>query len=67
MVWGISRKGRFALLSIGAIAVLLAIASLSNGTLGQRAIAQTTADHYLAATADTVHWGYFSQALNRSW
>jgi len=63
MVWGISRKGRFALLSIGAIAVLLAIASLSNGTLGQRAIAQTTADHYLAATADTVHWGYFSQAL----
>ncbi|RZM78805.1 acetamidase/formamidase family protein [Leptolyngbya iicbica] len=64
MVWGMSRKGRFALMSLGATALLIAIASLSNGVgLGQRAIAQTMADHYLAATADTVHWGYFSQDL----
>jgi acetamidase/formamidase len=63
MVWGINRKWRFALLSVGATAFLLAIAGFSNGLLGQRALAQMGADHYLAASADTVHWGYFSQSL----
>lgn len=62
MVWGIIRKGRFALLSVGATVLLLEIASFSHG-IGQPAIAQPTADKYLAANADTVHWGYFSQDL----
>ena len=64
MVWGINRKRRFALLSVGATALLLAIASFGHAMgIGQPAIAQPTADYYLAANADTVHWGYFSQDL----
>jgi len=64
MEWGMSRKRRFALLSMGVAALLVAIASFGSWSwMGQRAIAQTGADHYLPATADTVHWGYFSQSL----
>lgn len=63
MAWRMSRKLRFAVVSLGA-AVLLTVASVGNGSgWSQRAIAQTTADHYLPANADTVHWGYFSQSL----
>lgn len=60
----IGRRGRFACLSVGAAALLWAIASLGSGAWwGTTAIAQTEADHYLPANADTVHWGYFSQSL----
>lgn len=52
------RRFRFGLLGLG-LAVVLGISGLAMN----RAIAQMPAEHYLAANADTVHWGYFSQSL----
>lgn len=52
------RQWRFGLLGLG-LAVVLGL----GGLMINRAIAQTPQEHYLAANADTVHWGYFSQSL----
>ncbi|MBD2233961.1 acetamidase/formamidase family protein [Phormidium tenue] len=52
------RQWRFGLLGLG-----LAVALGLGGLMINRAIAQTPQEHYLAANADTVHWGYFSQSL----
>lgn len=52
------KRFRFGVLGLG-----LALALGLSGLMVNRAIAQTPAEHYLAATADTVHWGYFSQSL----
>ncbi|MBE9139204.1 acetamidase/formamidase family protein [Nodosilinea sp. LEGE 07088] len=52
------RRFRFGLLGLG-----LAVALGLSGVMINRAIAQMPTEHYLAANADTVHWGYFSQSL----
>jgi acetamidase/formamidase len=51
-------KWRFGLLSLAMAAAIGLGGALVNG-----ATAQGPQEHYLAATADTVHWGYFSQTL----
>ena len=51
-------KWRFGLLSLAMAATIGLGGALVNG-----ATAQDPQEHYLAATADTVHWGYFSQTL----
>lgn len=55
------RRWQYGLLSVGMVA-LLGILSASGGWLG-RVGAQESQTHYLPANADTVHWGYFSQAI----
>jgi hypothetical protein len=57
-------KGRYSVLSLGVAVLLVALTSVGSWAWwGQRAIAQSGQAHYLAANADTVHWGYFSQSL----
>jgi acetamidase/formamidase len=64
MVWDTRSKWRYGLLATGFAVLLVGLAGFGNGVwFGQRAIAQDVPDHYLAANADTVHWGYFSQSL----
>jgi acetamidase/formamidase len=63
MKWGRGYRLRLGLLTMTAAMVFVGFTSIGNGGLGGRAIAQMTADHYLPANADTVHWGYFSQSL----
>jgi len=57
--WMRSQRYGWLSLSVAAIVILTGLGSWA--WLGQRAIAQS--EPYLAATADTVHWGYFSQSL----
>ena len=52
------KRFRFGVLGLG-----LALALGLSGLMVNRAIAQMPEEYYLAATADTVHWGYFSQSL----
>ncbi|MGB7248257.1 MAG: acetamidase/formamidase family protein [Phormidesmis sp.] len=60
MVWRASRRWVYGLLGLG-IAIALTINSLWF-TQG-RVLAAEHTDHLLPATAETVHWGYFSQTL----
>lgn len=64
MIWQRFRQWRYSLLGIG-FAAFVGLSSAGSWLLstGMTAQAQTPNEHYLAASADTVHWGYFSKAL----
>ena len=55
------KRWRYSLLGVG-MAALIGLGSVGSLLLGQ-AFADDHHDHVLPATADTVHWGYFSQSL----
>ena len=60
MVWRASRRWVYGLLGLG-MAIALTINSLFFSQ--ERVFAASHTDHFLPATAQTVHWGYFSQTL----
>jgi acetamidase/formamidase len=47
----------------GLLGIIMAISLSMGGWMLREAFAQSPAEYYLEASADTVHWGYFSQFL----
>ena len=60
MVWSRSRRWVYGLLGLG-IAIVLSLSSLFFDY--GRVFAAGPKEHYLAANAETIHWGYFSPTL----
>ncbi|MEM9447263.1 MAG: acetamidase/formamidase family protein [Cyanobacteria bacterium P01_E01_bin.6] len=60
MAWSWIRRWFYAVLGVS-IATIVGLGALFSNE--GRVVAAAHAEHYLAATAETVHWGYFSQSL----